>query len=138
MINKSFLQGVTIYSVKVFFYILVQHRDLISFFIMKRDRSRWGMTLVSDQNIWLICLTNWLIIPRIRWSVMLNEFQPEQYSFWLSVLIMSLTYFRVNLHSVVAWMSRNSLLETRHQKFKWLQRGSNLQRLSLHLTVQFG
>ena len=28
------------------------------------------------------------------------------------VFIMSHTCFRVNLHSVVAWMSRNSLLET--------------------------
>ena len=30
---------------------------------------------------------------------------------WLYVLIMSRTRFRVNPHSVVAWMSRNSLLE---------------------------
>ena len=31
---------------------------------------------------------------------------------WLYVLIMSCTCFRVNLHSIFAWMSRNSLLET--------------------------
>ena len=30
----------------------------------------------------------------------------------LYVLIMSSTHFRVNLHSIVAWMSRNFLLET--------------------------
>ena len=30
----------------------------------------------------------------------------------LFVFIVSYTYFRVNLHSIVAWMSRNSLLET--------------------------
>ena len=30
---------------------------------------------------------------------------------WLNVLVMSLTDFRVNPHSVFAWMSRNSLLE---------------------------
>ena len=30
----------------------------------------------------------------------------------LYVLIMSRTHFRVNLHSIFAWMSRNSLLET--------------------------
>ena len=30
---------------------------------------------------------------------------------WLYVLIMSRTHFRVNPHSIVAWMSRNSLLE---------------------------
>ena len=28
------------------------------------------------------------------------------------LLIMSLTHFRLNLHSVVAWMSRNALFET--------------------------
>ena len=33
-------------------------------------------------------------------------------SYWLYVLIMSRTRFRVNPHSIVAWMSRNSLLET--------------------------
>ena len=31
---------------------------------------------------------------------------------WLYVLIMSSTHFRVNPHSIAAWMSRNSLLET--------------------------
>ena len=31
---------------------------------------------------------------------------------WLYVLIMSCMHFRVNPHSIVAWMSRNSLLKT--------------------------
>ena len=31
---------------------------------------------------------------------------------WLYVLIMSYTRFWVNLHSILTWMSRNSLLET--------------------------
>ena len=31
---------------------------------------------------------------------------------WLYVLIMSCTHFRVNPHSIVSWMLRNSLLET--------------------------
>ena len=30
---------------------------------------------------------------------------------WLYVIIMSRTRFRVNPHSIVAWMSRNSLLK---------------------------
>ena len=30
---------------------------------------------------------------------------------WLYVLVMSRTRFRVNPHSIVVWMSRNSLLE---------------------------
>ena len=32
-------------------------------------------------------------------------------AFWLYVLIMSHMLFRVNPHSIIAWMSRNSLLE---------------------------
>ena len=32
--------------------------------------------------------------------------------YWLYVLAMSRTRFRVNPHSIVAWMTRNSLLET--------------------------
>ena len=33
------------------------------------------------------------------------------YGYWLYVLVMSRTRFRVNPHSIVAWMSRNSLLK---------------------------
>ena len=32
-------------------------------------------------------------------------------AFWLFVLVMSRTRFRVNSHSIMAWMPRNSLLE---------------------------
>ena len=46
------------------------------------------------------------------------------------VHIMSHKRFRVNLHSVVVWMSTFSLLETeRYLEFKWLQRDSNPQTL---------
>ena len=42
-------------------------------------------------------------------------------SLWYHVRI-----FRVNLHSIVAWMSWNSLFETGAiSEFKWLQRDSN-------------
>ena len=37
------------------------------------------------------------------------EYLPIR-SIWRYVLIMWYTHFRVNLHSIVAWMSRNSLL----------------------------
>ena len=41
---------------------------------------------------------------------------------WLYVLIKSRTSFRVNSHSVIVWMSSNSLLETgRYLEFKWLK-----------------
>ena len=52
--------------------------------------------------------------------------------FWLYFIIMSRTCFRVNLHSIVNRMSRNSLLETgQYLKFKWQQSDSNSQPLSL-------
>ena len=43
-----------------------------------------------------------------------NEMELDHYQNqgqWLYVLVMSRTRFRVNPHSIVAWMSRNSLLE---------------------------
>ena len=41
---------------------------------------------------------------------------------WLYVLIMSRTYFRVNPHSIVAWMSRKTLLKSGAiSEIKWLQ-----------------
>ena len=47
---------------------------------------------------------------------------------WLYVIIMSRTHFRVNLHSVAAWMSRTPCSkQARYLKFKWLQRDSNPQ-----------
>ena len=45
---------------------------------------------------------------------------------WLYVLILSLAHFRVNPHSTVARMSRNSLLKTSAKsKFKWPLLDSN-------------
>ena len=48
------------------------------------------------------------------------------------VLVTSRTRFRVNPHSIVAWMSRNSLIEAcaRSLNFKLLQLDSNSQPLS--------
>ena len=41
-----------------------------------------------------------------------NSIFSTETEIWLFVLIMSRTHFGVNPHSIVAWMSRNSLLET--------------------------
>ena len=41
-----------------------------------------------------------------------KKLNQECFFFLLYVIIMLPTSFRVNLHSIVAWMSRNSLLET--------------------------
>ena len=62
---------------------------------------------------------------------------------WLYVLIMSRTCFRVNPHSIVAWMSRNSK-QARNLKFKWLQldfvyelRGCGFESSCSHLNFRF-
>ena len=61
----------------------------------------------------------------------LEWFDINNYYNWLYVLIMSHTCFSVYPHSIVAWMSRNSLLETdANLNFKWLQLDSNPQPLS--------
>ena len=52
---------------------------------------------------------------------------------WLYVIIMSCTRFWVNLHLTVAWMSRDSLLET-GAKFKWLQWNS---KIVIHLRTKW-
>ena len=50
---------------------------------------------------------------------------------------MSGTRFRMNLRSIVAWISRSSLLETwRYLKLKWLQRDLNPQQLSSQRNTQ--
>ena len=56
---------------------------------------------------------------------------------WLSVL-MSCTRFRMNPHSLVDQMSRNSEpKQSRYLKFKWLQRDSNPQPLKLKISRLF-
>ena len=51
---------------------------------------------------------------------------------WLYVLVMSRKRFRVNTHSIVAWMSRNSLpKQARNLTFKWLQ-------LDIKTNIEYG
>ena len=58
--------------------------------------------LVSKRTVnHLAKLTKWL-------SCVLSTYSVR--CIWLYVVIMPCTRFRVNLHSIVAWMSRNSLL----------------------------
>ena len=44
----------------------------------------------------------------------------KAYRKWLYIIIMSRTRFRVNLYSIVAWMSRNSLLKTDAKSEVWV------------------
>ena len=52
---------------------------------------------------------------------------------WLYVLIMSRTRFRVNPRSIVAWMSRNSLLKAGTKTFRLRDTMQNLASLLLRL-----
>ena len=55
----------------------------------------------------------------------------------LHVIIISCTHFRVNAHSIFAWLSRNSLLKTGwHLNFKWLKQDLNPQPLSSKTNTQ--
>ena len=56
---------------------------------------------------------------------------------WQYVIIMSRTCFRVNLHNIVAWMSRSPCLkQMQYLKFKRQQRDSNPQLLSSWTNTQ--
>ena len=56
---------------------------------------------------------------------------------WLYFLIISSTRFRVNPHSIVAWLTRISCSkQARNLTFKWLQLDSNPQPLSSYTNTQ--
>ena len=78
------------------------------------------------------------------WSLVRNDtvlITPFFLKVWtvrtgLHVIIKSCTHFRVNLHSIVAWMSRKSLLKrSQYLNFKWQQRDSNAQLLRLYTWI---
>ena len=49
--------------------------------------------------------------PKIMINIFWYCYTAQHIFHWLYVLVMSRTRFRVNRHSIVPWMSRNSLLE---------------------------
>ena len=75
-------------------------RDIWS--LSDSSENRTQNQLVSKRTVnHLAKLTKWL-------SCVLSTYSVR--CIWLYVIIMPCTRFRVNLHSIVAWMSRNSLL----------------------------
>ena len=56
----------------------------------------------------------WIVTHQLVWGELFLMFRKPLIKFGMKlyVLIMSRTSFRVNSHSMIAWMSRNSLLET--------------------------
>ena len=89
-----------------------------------RKRFPWNLALVNNQMLackWLnkTGTHNHLVhkqtLNHLTKLAQMIELCCEYLSIeciWLNVLIMSITHFRVNPHFTVAWMSRNSLLET--------------------------
>ena len=77
------------------------------------------LILVQKQNYFVMSI---YFKPQIA-----KVFQIHQLKImWLYVLIMSRTRFRVNPHSIVAWMSGTPCSkQARNRKFKWLQLESN-------------
>ena len=51
-------------------------------------------------------------LAKYFWMMELRREYLSVRCIWLYVVIISRTRFRVSLHSIIAWMSRNSLLET--------------------------
>ena len=51
---------------------------------------------------------------------------------WLYLLIMSCTYFKVNPHSIVAWMSNNSFLQLSVENFEKLESSQDLWKYEMN------
>ena len=83
------------------------YRSIIPFFCFLRYTSAQNFKLLVQFTqsrhfclLWPFTIRNFV------------QFRKKTWLPWLYVLVISRTRFRVNLHSTVAWMSRNSLLET--------------------------
>ena len=71
------------------------------------------LLIYCSVEVWLFRFIHWHLIWRNGQAWYCHEIRSLKLSeVWLYVLVMSRMRFRVNLHSIVAWMSRNSLLET--------------------------
>ena len=85
--------------------------------INKWGHQRWhhesGHMTFAGNNFWYA--TPYL--KRYPWKSGPKQIWQKSENVWLYVLVMSRTRLRVNPHSTVAWMSRNSLLEA---GAKWL------------------
>ena len=56
-------------------------------------------------------LTNNILTLNLKHVIMLGTLDTVTLPFWLYVLVMSRTRFRLNPHTIIARMSRNYLLE---------------------------
>ena len=84
-----------------------KNKDGIQFHLLLHKRPKWWVWFLIEKNFY---------VEKVH---------------WLYVLVMSRTRFRVNPHSIVAWMSRNSLFKA-GAKSEWLS-DCNWTRTQSHL-----
>ena len=87
--------------------------DLWYDFWLHRQSMLFSFKLI--EIIWSYCFNLWcgqLRITCFTLKIYPCFISPIKLTNWLYVIIMSRTRFRVNLYSIVAWMSRKSLLAT--------------------------
>ena len=97
---------------------------LFSFFFLIIDL--YFLTPVVIAQIFI--LTAELLIPTE--NKLMKQMHKLKHNCWLYLMIMSPNHFRVNLHSTVAWMWRNSLLKTGaiSELFNWQQQYSTINK----------
>ena len=83
------------------FYIWPMRNEFLINWLTKYSNINWNHIIIEISLAWILFH-----------SKSLNHWHPNNSWAWLHVLVMSRTHFRVNLHSIFAWMSRNSLRET--------------------------
>ena len=106
----TFQSGSTIYSCLNIKELLPRSRQQI-WKLSDCQLTRTQNHLVPKRRLnHLAKLTNWLSCDSSIWFV-IHLFDSSIWCIWLYVLVMSRTRFRVNPDSIVAWMSRSSLLK---------------------------
>ena len=88
----------------------------------------WSAKLINMYSTWKEDTEN---------SMHFTNYWPVFWVLWLYVLVMSRTHLKVNPHSIVAWMSRNSLLEA-GAKSEGFAPASSKEFLDIQATIECG
>ena len=79
------------------------------------DFGKIGTRKTPNMKLFTQCHSEYSSLTILCWILFDSNFSPEKNqnitTYWLHVLVMSRTHIIVNPHSIVSWMSRNSLLE---------------------------
>ena len=96
--------------VHITFKQVQQDTFLNGYFVGHHPERHWNVQYLQSFSFCWRENSKVIFLARLRFAPLLKKL--FSISFSLYVIIMSRTRFRVNLHSIVAWMSRNSSLET--------------------------